>query len=59
MVLSSKRFTTDLAAIWPFVRMCTFMYEEIIRLGEVSPAVFAYELLLGSGNKRGFSFSKL
>ena len=48
MVLSAKAFPTDITRVWSFIRVCSLMDQEIVRLGKVSTTVTADKLLLGS-----------
>ena len=48
MILSSESFSTDIATIWTFIRMGSFMDEEIVAFGELSTAKFANKLFFGS-----------
>ena len=41
MILTSKWFETQVACVWPFVRMCSDVDQEVIRFGEMTIAVLA------------------
>lgn len=46
MILSSKCFITYITRVRPLIGVCAFVYQQIVRLGEVALAKFANELLL-------------
>ena len=48
MVLSSESLVTDVAGVGSFVRVCTLVYEKVVRFAELSPTKAADVLLLGS-----------
>lgn len=51
MVLSPERLAADLAWKGPLVRVGSLVDQQVVGLGEVTPAVLAYELFLSSGKK--------
>lgn len=59
MILSSKSFPANVTRIRPLIRVSPLVYQQIIALGELSVAEFAYELFLRSlagqpsGQERG------
>lgn len=48
MILPPERLPANITGIWPFISMCPFMYQQIVRFGKLSMAVFANKLLLWS-----------
>ena len=48
MVLSPESFATDVTGVGSLVGVGALVYEEVVTLGEVSVAILADELLLGS-----------
>ena len=52
MILSSKSFSTQVTRKWSFVRVCAFMDQEVIRLGEMTTAVLADKLFLCTENRK-------
>ncbi|KAH3825671.1 hypothetical protein DPMN_127552 [Dreissena polymorpha] len=46
MVLSPERLAADIARVRPFVCVCSLVDEQVVRFGEVTPAVLAHKLLL-------------
>ena len=52
MILSSKSFSAQVTWEWSFVRVCAFMDQEVIRLGEMTTAVLADELFLCAENRK-------
>jgi len=49
VILSPERLAADITGIGPLVRVCPFVDEQIVRLGELSIAELADELLFGPG----------
>jgi hypothetical protein len=58
MILPAKRFSTNITRVWPFVGMCSFMYQQIVRFGKLSVTVFADELLLWSSASHASYFHR-
>lgn len=48
VILPAESFPADVARVGPLVRMSPFVDEEIVGLGELTVAVLADELFLGS-----------
>lgn len=48
VVLPAESFPANVAGIWSFIRMSSFMNQKIVGLGELTVAVLANKLLLGS-----------
>ena len=53
MILSSECFTTDITRVRPLISVSSLVNEEIVTLGELSVAILADELFLGSGRPAG------
>ena len=49
MILTAERFAANVTWIWPLVCVCTLVYQQIVRLGKFTIAVFTDEALFGSG----------
>lgn len=49
VVLPTEGLAADVAGVGPLVRVCPLVDEEVVAFGEVSAAVLADELFLGSG----------
>lgn len=59
MILSPECLAADVARVRPLIGVCAFVYEQVVRLGEVAVAVLADELLLGADAGTGRSASQL
>lgn len=46
VILASKSLVTDITFEWSFVRVCPFVYEQVIGFSELSLAEATYEFLL-------------
>ncbi len=50
MILTAERFAANVTRIWPLICVCTLVYQQIVRLGKFTVAIFTDESLFGSGS---------
>ena len=53
VVLSAELFETHVTRVRPFIGVCSFVDQEVVRLGKMTPAEPAYELATGDGGEAG------
>lgn len=45
VILASEGFSTNFTTIWPFVRVCAFMNQQVVTLCEMTTTILANKLL--------------